>query len=174
MHKDITEITQLINLYGLAMDSQRWDLFDRIFTEDVEADFGAPSHWTDLASFKADFAAFHAPFDGTEHLMSNHVVTVEGRRASAFTNGRWRLIRKAAEGGELWEGTGWYDDTLVQRGGRWLIARRVCRVSWWGGNPRVQETAPGIEFNLQLASLRGEAAAGRVDFLQSLDDDEEE
>ncbi|GBG37679.1 hypothetical protein NJB14197_25090 [Mycobacterium montefiorense] len=35
---DIVAITQLVNLYGLAVDSQRWDLFDRIFAEEVDAD----------------------------------------------------------------------------------------------------------------------------------------
>ena len=29
---DREDIIELINLYGLAMDTQRWDLFDRIFT----------------------------------------------------------------------------------------------------------------------------------------------
>jgi len=27
---DVVAITQLVNLYGLAVDSQRWELFDRI------------------------------------------------------------------------------------------------------------------------------------------------
>ena len=49
---DREEIIQLINLYGFAMDTQRWDLFDRIFTEDCDADYGPTSHWTDRARFK--------------------------------------------------------------------------------------------------------------------------
>jgi AraC-like DNA-binding protein len=52
---DREEIIQLINLYGFAMDTQRWDLFDRVFTEDVDADYGPGSHWTDRAAFKRDF-----------------------------------------------------------------------------------------------------------------------
>ncbi|WAJ45369.1 nuclear transport factor 2 family protein [Mycobacterium sp. Aquia_216] len=35
---DVLEITQLVNLYGLAVDSQRWQLFGRIFAADVAAD----------------------------------------------------------------------------------------------------------------------------------------
>lgn len=165
---DVRSIVQLINLYGLAMDTQRWDLFDRIFTPDVEADFGEPARWRGLAAFKADFAAFHAPFDSTQHIMTNHLVSVAGETAQALTYGSWRLIRKGVEGGELWEGTGWYDDDLVRRGGRWLIKRRTCRVLWWGGNPRVQETAPGIEFNLRPSALRAEGLAGRLRFLNAL------
>lgn len=165
---DTQAIIQQINLYGLAMDTQRWDLFDRIFTPDVEADFGEPSHWRDLARFKADFAAFHAGFDSTQHLMSNHLVNVEGDQAQAFTYGTWRLIRRGLEGGDLWEGSGWYDDELVRRDGRWLIRRRTCRVVWWGGNPLVQETTPEIKFNLRSSVLRAEGQAGRVRYLNSI------
>jgi hypothetical protein len=109
---DVGSIIQLINLYAFAVDTQRWDLFDRIFMADVDADFSATAHWRDLASFKADFAAFHAPFDSTQHVMANHLVTVDGDRAHAFVHGSWRLIRRAAEGAPLWDGTGWYDDDL--------------------------------------------------------------
>lgn len=106
--RDVVAITQLVNLYGLAVDSQRWDLFDRIFATDVDADYGTTSHWTDREGFKNDFAAFHAPFDSTQHTMSTHVVHVDGDRAVRFCNGGWRLLRKAAGGDPLWDGTGWY------------------------------------------------------------------
>jgi len=166
--QDVTAIIQVINLYGLAMDTQRWDLFDRIFTHDVEADFGEPSHWRDLAAFKSDFAAFHGPLDSTQHTMANHLVQVEGDRAQAFAYGAWRLIRRGIEGGELWEGTGWYDDDLVRTAAGWRIRRRTCRVVWWSGNPLVQETAPGIKFSLRSSVLKSEGRAGNVRFLKAI------
>jgi hypothetical protein len=94
----VVAITQLVNLYGLAVDSRRWELFDRIFAADVDADYGPTSHWTDREEFKADFAAFHEPFDSTQHTMSTHVVHVDGDRAHSFCNGGWRLVRRAAGG----------------------------------------------------------------------------
>jgi hypothetical protein len=62
---NVVAITQLLHLYGLAVDSQRWELFDRILATDVDADYGATSHRTDLGQFKADFAGFHDPFDSS-------------------------------------------------------------------------------------------------------------
>jgi hypothetical protein len=165
---DIVSIINLINLYGLAVDTQRWDLFDRVFTQDVDADFGESSHWRDLASFKADFAVFHDPFDSTQHIMMNHLVDVGGGIAHAFTYGSWHLLRKGVEGRSWWEGTGWYDDELVCRDGRWLIKRRTCRIVWWDGNPLVQETIPGVKFKLQSTVLRREANAGRVGYLNAV------
>jgi hypothetical protein len=41
--QDLPAIVNVINLYGLAMDTQRWELFDRISTEDIAVDFGPSS-----------------------------------------------------------------------------------------------------------------------------------
>ncbi|CAN5667528.1 hypothetical protein BH09ACT7_BH09ACT7_30890 [soil metagenome] len=165
---DVVAITQLVNLYGVAVDSQRWDLFDRIFTADVDADFSDGAHWTDLAQFTSDFAEFHDPFDTTQHTMSTHVVEVAGDRAHSFCNGSWRLVRKAVDGNPLWDGTGWYDDELVRTEQGWRISHRICRITWWTGDPLVQETIPGVKFDLATTVLRREAAAGRVGVLDVL------
>ena len=166
------DIIQKLNLYGFAVDTQRWDLFDQLFTHSVDADFGGSAHWTSLTQFKADFAAFHAPFDVTQHVMTNHQVRVDGDSARSFTYGAWRLIRHAAEGAEghgpLWDGTGWYDDLWAKTKHRWLITQRVCRVVWSTGNDRVKETIPGVVFENVYDSLKDEAAAGRLGFLTAL------
>jgi hypothetical protein len=167
-HKDITAIIQIVNLYGFAVDTQRWDLFDRIFTKDVEADFSATAHWTDLESFKRDFAAFHDPFDSTQHVMSSHLVHVEDDTAQAFTYGSWRLVRKAVDGAPLWDGTGWYEDDLVRTAQGWRIRHRTCRIVWWTGDPFVNETIPGVKFELATTVLRREADAGRCRFMNAV------
>ena len=164
---DVMAITQRINLYGLAVDSRRWELFDLIFAADVDADFGGSAHWFDRAQFTEDFAAFHDPFDSTQHTMSTHVVHVDGDRAHSFCNGSWRLVRKAADGNALWDGTGWYDDSWVRTECGWRISHRVCRVTWWTGNPSVNETIPNVKFSVATTVLCDEAAAGRVGVLAS-------
>jgi len=47
-------VMSLANRYALAVDTQRWELFDEIFTEDVVSDYGPTAIWKDLASFKQD------------------------------------------------------------------------------------------------------------------------
>jgi hypothetical protein len=165
---DRNDIIQLINLYGLAMDTQAWDLFDRIFTPDCDADYGATSHWHDRASFKRDFGAFHTLFDATQHVMTNHLVRVVGDKANSHTYGAWRLIRHAAGDPPVWDGTGYYDDTWVRGQQGWRIAKRVCRVVFWTGNPRVQTPMEEIEFQLDLVSLKTERAEGRLDYLKAI------
>jgi hypothetical protein len=68
----------------------------------------------------------------------------------------------------VWDGTGWYDDELVRTPAGWRIAKRVCKVVFWTGNPRVQSPMEEIEFKLDLYSLAGEAAAGRVGYMDTL------
>ncbi len=165
---DVVAITQLVNLYGLAVDSQQWHLFDSIFTTDVDADYGASSRWTDLEKFESDFAAFHDPFDSTQHTMSTHVVHVDGDRAHSFCNGGWRLVRKAAGGNPLLDGTGWYDDAWLRTPDGWKITRRMCRIMWWTGNPFVNETIPAVKFELATTVLRREAEAGRIGVLTAV------
>jgi len=166
---DREEIIEIINLYGLAMDTQRWDLFDRIFAEDVDADYGVTSHWTNRAQFKSDFGSFHELFDATQHVMTNHLVKVKGNKANSHTYGMWRLIRHAAGDPPCWDGTGWYDDQWVRTADGWRIVKRVCRVVYWNGNPKVQTPMDDITFQLDLFSLRGEAQAGRLEILKAID-----
>ena len=95
--------------------------------------------------------------------MSTHVVDVEGLAAHSFCNGAWRLVRKAADGSPLWDGTGWYDDTLVHTRGGWRICGRICRITGWTGSPSVNEGIPGVKFDLAASVLQREADAGRID-----------
>lgn len=168
---DITQIIQVINLYGYAMDSQSWDLFDRIFLPDASVVFTDTdeSRWTDLAAFKRDFEACHTTLDATRHALSGHVVAVDGDSASAFTHGSWQLIKRGTLGGDIWEGNGWYDDQLVRTPDGWRIKSRICRTIWWGGNVRVIETVPGIRFDLPVDSVRAIREAGECGLRKALD-----
>lgn len=166
--QDEADIKHIINLYGFAVDSQSWNLFDRIFTDDIDADYSESAHWRDLATFKSEFEAYHDPFDGTQHAMMHHMVHIAGDRANALTYATWRLIRLGLAGGDCWEGSGWYDDELVRTMQGWRIATRVCRIIWWGGNPLVNETIPGVKFALPINSLRAERLAGRVRYYNAI------
>ncbi|GAA3310546.1 nuclear transport factor 2 family protein [Streptomyces cinereospinus] len=166
---DKAAIIEVLNLYGLALDAHRWDLFDRVFTEDVTAEFGpAGAAWSGLAAFRRSFAEFHARLDSHQHTMMGHLVQVDGDRAHAFSYGNWLLVREAAEGGPVWQGTGWYDDVLVRTARGWRIQRRVCRLMSWTGNPAVP--VPDGEHNpdMQTNVLHRHSEAGSVAFLNAI------
>ncbi|MFC8453154.1 nuclear transport factor 2 family protein [Kitasatospora sp. NPDC057223] len=166
---DKAAIIEVLNLYGLALDAHAWDLFDRIFAEDVTAEFGpAGAAWKGLAEFKRSFAEFHKGLDGHQHTMMGHVVHVDGDKAYAFSYGNWLLVRESAEGGSSWEGTGWYDDELVRTEQGWLIKHRVCRLMSWTGNPLVPEPNAEHHPDMQTNVLREHAEAGKIAFLNAI------
>jgi hypothetical protein len=158
---------RLVTLYGVAVDSQRWDLFDQVFTPDIFADYSEPAIWRDLETFKRDFAVYHDPFDGTQHTMTSIVSDFDGDAGRVLTYGQWLLIRYAVHGGGCeWRGQGWYDDALVRTPGGWRIKQRRCRIISWSGNPEVNETTPGVKFALPTTSLRAEERSGDLGFLR--------
>lgn len=164
---EIAAIVNVINLYPIAVDSLRWDLFDEVFTADVHADFGGPAKWDGLSALKEAFAMIHAPFHATQHATQGHHVRIDGASATCLSYVHGRFIRAAGadpagSGDSVFASGGWYDDVLEQTPDGWRIARRVCRSVWWEGNPRVMETAPGFTFEAALDSLHAEVASGRI------------
>ncbi|RJG03205.1 nuclear transport factor 2 family protein [Noviherbaspirillum sedimenti] len=132
--QDELSVLQLLNRYGVAVDSKRWDVFDQVFTEDVIADYGAPVVFEGLAAFKRGAEAAWGPFDASQHSMSNTVWERRGDTGRSLTYGNWFIIRRGVEGGDLWEGRGWYYDEWVLRDAGWRIKRRCCRTMSWSGN----------------------------------------
>ncbi|MFT3765961.1 MAG: nuclear transport factor 2 family protein [Minicystis sp.] len=155
----------MINLYALAVDTLRWDLFDEVFTSDVTLDYGEGAVWTGLPLVKQVFAAIHAVYSGTQHTMSNTLWDLRANEGWAVTYGHYRLIKPGTPGGDFWEGQGYYDDKLVKVHGKWRIQHRVNRITWAGGNPKVLAPSPDVDVQVPIASLHQVAAAGSLRFL---------
>jgi 3-phenylpropionate/cinnamic acid dioxygenase small subunit len=169
IENDKAAIIEVLNLYAFALDARQWDLFDRVFADDVIAEFGpAGAAWTGLANFKRSFAEFHERLDSHQHTMMGQLVHVEGDKAHAFSYGNWLLIRNAAEGGSSWMGTGWYDDELVRTDRGWRIQRRVCKLQSWSGNPLVPEPDGDHNPDMNLNVLNRFAEAGEIGFLKAI------
>ena len=76
-----------------------------------------------------------------------------------------RLVRKAADGSPLWNGTGWYDDTLAHTP---VAGGSAAGSAASPGGPvtrRSTEGIPGVKFDLATGVLRREADAGRIGVL---------
>lgn len=165
---EIAAIVNVVNLYPIAVDSQRWELFDGVFTEDAKTDFGGPAVFEGREAIKQVFDAIHAPFEATQHATRGHHVAVDGDRATCLSYVHARFIRTVGEGGNMFESAGWYDDRLVRTPDGWRISLRTCRTLWSGGNPAVLQTTPDVHVEQVFDSLRGEAAAGRVGHIAAL------
>ena len=110
--EDLVEVINLINLYPVGVDTRRWDLFDRIFTQNAQTDFGGLARWNDLPSLKRDFEIVHRPFEATLHITTNHQVVVHGERANCLSYVHGRFIRQLPEGGNMFESVSYTHLTL--------------------------------------------------------------
>lgn len=162
---DIDEIRDVVSLYSVALDSHCWDLFEAIFTDDVDSDYVGEMRWSDLASFKRDFAQLHETVAGHQHFLDVPRVVIEGDRAFALTYGRWSVFRAspAIEPMDLSEGGAWYDDELIRTAGGWRVCRRVARNFWRRGTRPEEGHAPMV-----LDSFPDWAKAGRVGYINAL------
>jgi hypothetical protein len=159
-------IVAVVNLYSVALDSHSWDLFDEIFTQDVESDYpGEHLHWYDLASFKRDFARMHESTAGHQHLLGYPQVVIDGDRAFSLTYGRFNVFRTspAVKVQDMSEGGAWYDDELIRTPAGWRIRHRVARNFWRIGSLPGEGDAP-----LVVESFPEWARSGRVGYVNAL------
>lgn len=167
--QDKAEIIEALNLYAFALNSHQFELFDRVFTDDVRAEFGpAGAVWSGLANLKRTFLEFHDTLTNHMHQMMGHVVHVNGDKANSFTYGNWLLVREGAEGGSSWLGSGWYDDELVRTPNGWRIRDRIAKLVSWNGNPLVPVPVPEHHPDMGLNVLSKFAASGKIRFFEAI------
>lgn len=165
MIDDTRQIINALNLYALAIDSNRYELFDQVFAADVKADYNPPIGWSDLESIRRDMKSAHAPLDGCLHRITNHQVRVNGDSANSICYVKVRVFR-----GEVsFEMGGFYDDEFVRTAQGWRIKRRFYRGSWWKGDPKVLGGVSDHVFEPFVQPLRDAAAADKVSYLKALE-----
>jgi 3-phenylpropionate/cinnamic acid dioxygenase small subunit len=152
-------IVDTINRYAFVVDTQHWDLFDQVFTQDVEIDVRPNGHYRDLETFTKAWAEFHEPLRASQHTFTNHQVKVDGDRAHAHSYVVVRLMR--TDGG-VFEAGGWYDDRLVRTPAGWRIAHRVYGGAWWQGEMGAAGYGP------DTTGLKDAAATGKIPYLKTL------
>lgn len=162
---DFSAITNLINMYAVAVDSHRYDLFERIFTDDIRCDFGGGAAFADRSTLTSTFRDIHAVFTATQHITSGHAITVNGDEANCLSYVFARFRREVDGSDSFFESTGWYDDVLIRQPQGWRIKDRISRMVSCGGNPKVMQAMAGVDTNYPLLSLSAEAAEGRIRFL---------
>lgn len=161
---DFSQIVNLVNLYAVATDSRRYELFEQIFTDDIHLDFGAGAALDGLPMLMTAYRAIHEVFDATQHMTSGHTVKVNGDEARCFSYVSGRFRRKLEDSAGLFESTGWYDDDLVRTDGGWRIRRRISRMVSHTGDVRVMQAMPDVDTNYVLSALSAEVDAGKVSF----------
>jgi hypothetical protein len=151
---DRAQIIQGLNLYGLAIDAQQYDLFDRVFAEDFVGDYNPPAYFRSRAEVKQVMYDFHIDLDGSLHRITNHQVLLDGDRASSMSYVLVRLLK----GADHCEMAGFYDDQWVRKAEGWRIQKRKFRGSWASGSEAMWGDYPPKNVTLLHAREAGEVA----------------
>ncbi len=132
---DRTEIVELTAKYCWALDTCSYDSLDNVFVVDATADL-----LEDLVgreAIKARIKRALDPLDGTQHMVSNHVVNISGDTATCRCYLQSQHVRAQKVGGSNFIVAGRYDDLLKRTSEGWRITHRTLTTMWTDGNPAV-------------------------------------
>jgi 3-phenylpropionate/cinnamic acid dioxygenase small subunit len=141
--------------YATGVDMRDWALYRSCFTDELDADFtsvigGEPrrmraDEWVEFA--RRTIAGLKA----TQHMITNHVITIDGDEATcvAYVQARHYLPNETGDHEQAM--FGYYTNRLERTGDGWKIRSCKLTVTWSSGNFHV----------LTLARRRLEEAEGR-------------
>ena len=132
------QIRELQDAYSIAMDHGRYEYFDDIFLEDIQADYGVAGTGKGLESLKEICSAALTPLDSVQHMNGNHWSRIDNGTAEAGCYFRVHMTRENAVGGVHFEMGGKYTDQLTLTDAGWRIAKRRIDLIWSSGNPEVR------------------------------------
>ena len=134
--KNVNEIVSLTVKYCWALDERDWDSLSEVFSSDAYAKYGVTEHkGIDSIIEKCQKALL--PLDFSHHMVTNHVVELEGDEATCKCYFQAQHIRNSTPGGVNFIIAGKYEDELTRINGEWKISSRVLTKIWTEGNEKV-------------------------------------
>ncbi len=132
---DKAAIVDVAIRYTIAIDTQDWRSLASVFSADAEVAFG-PTVGSAVGreAIVATISGTLTGLDASQHLVGNHVVTVDGDSATHTCYLQAQHVRLGTPGGEQYIVAGYYTDELRREDGAWLITRRSLTKTWASGN----------------------------------------
>lgn len=131
LEADRAEIIELFGRYADIADRKDFDELPRlVHTDPLTVDFQSvaaiPPTETSLADYVEILRGSFAPFVATHHVITGHVIDVDGDHATAHAHVRaehWVPDDRAAPGANRWLVVGFYDNTAVRTENGWRFNR---------------------------------------------------
>jgi ketosteroid isomerase-like protein len=138
---DRAEISDLLLAFARALDTRDWDAYADTFAEDGEFRI-----FDQVRSGREELAAGPARdltrFDRTQHFSTNHVIEVDGDRATAQSYLLAIHVPDAAKLDVHADIGGAYRCDCVRTAGGWRFRRVTIEVWWTAGAPFAIEHEP--------------------------------
>lgn len=140
---DRAGIGDLIHAYAHNIDRRDWRRYRSIFADRIDIDFfgwAGIRETVDADAWVATVKATLAPFDATQHTMSNLLVTLDGDTAICVVS----MTARHVLGSEVQVLGGYYTDRFVRTPGGWKIAGCALTITWEEGDRALFERAAAI------------------------------
>ncbi|MGV9771592.1 nuclear transport factor 2 family protein [Streptosporangium sp. NPDC003464] len=145
--EDRLAIIEVCTRMGWHADQREWDRLRTIFSDTVTLDYtslngGEPATLTPEQIVGA-WSVVLGGFDATQHLITNHLVAVDGD--TAVCTASFQATHRLANpfGSPLWTLGGTYRFDLVRADGDWRISGVVMTATWADGNKDLMALAAG-------------------------------
>ena len=130
---DRQAIVDLTIAYTWALDRHEFERLRDVFLPDATARLGGTDH-DGIESIIERISGALGPLDDSQHIISNHEITIDGDRATSRCYLHAQHVRHAAEGSPNFIVAGRYEDDLERTAAGWRIRRRVLTTMWTDGN----------------------------------------
>ncbi len=142
---DRANITDHVLNYATGIDRRQWDLYRSIFADEVVLDFsswsGDPASAMPADDWVAAVRATLEPFDATQHVLTNLVITLDGDCATCtcYMAAHHHLVIDGDR--QMHSIGGYYVHDLKRAGDGWLIHKTQLNVTWEMGDRSLFELA---------------------------------
>jgi hypothetical protein len=119
--RDRMVITDVVNSVGTFADLRQWSQLQQLFADEVRVDytslFGGEVQNISSQQLMSQWQSVLPGFDATQHLISNHQITIDGDKATviAYVRATHKL------GDRMWVVGGYYVDKLVKTDDGWKV-----------------------------------------------------
>lgn len=145
---DRAELIELLGRYADIADLKEFtELPGLVYTDPLTLDFSAvadiPPMTTPLGDYLETLRAAFAPYVATHHVITGHVITVDGDRAKIHAHVRaehWVPEELADGGPRRWLVVGFYDNEAVRTPAGWRLDRVKLTPSYQE-NPQLSSVA---------------------------------
>lgn len=138
-HTDVEDrfaIADVTHTYCWALDSKQFEMLDDVFLPDATAELLSPL-LTGRDAIRDRISSALTVFDATQHTVTNHMIVVDGDRATCRCYLHAQHVRAGTPGGDLFVIAGRYEDELLRTSNGWrIVFRRLVQV-WSEGNTEV-------------------------------------
>ncbi|MBX9685062.1 MAG: nuclear transport factor 2 family protein [Candidatus Obscuribacterales bacterium] len=143
---DRQQIVDTINKLATFADLHQWDalsadVFASELTVDYTSLFGGEPQTLKAVDLVSSWKKLLPGFESTQHLLGNHLVTINGAKATAMAAFRAHHFLPNKSGQDSWVVGGYYNYELQKQGSSWRICKLTLNFQYTEGNQELPALA---------------------------------